>query len=257
MISHGKTVFSILLFSLFGHLTQGQVAIQNDLQNIAYVALPNPLTVAANGINPMNIVLATNNGEIRQDNSDRNWKCNYWPSAPGMAKVYVKKKLPDSRLVTIDSTLFLVKNIPLPYATLAGARGGNISQELLMVQIAPSANFQEVCGRASIISFNIDVFRKGKNVFRRTLSDPHGTRIDSATKEFFYQLRNNDNVVFSKITIKNFDKKTTVIEPIEFTITDAHKYRKVFKDEPITLFDPVTGNEYQKIIHYQFVRDDE
>ncbi len=257
-----KYALTYILLCLFPATAFCQVqvgaAIQNDHQKIFYKGVGNPLTVAAEGCKLKDIIVSTDNGHVDLDSSGGMGHYYAWPIKEGKAIIYVKRKLPHGRIKTIDSVLFVVKSsLLIPHRNLSGSSGGHMSQSLLLAQIAPGAYYYEVCARASIISFTVEVYRKDRILFKRTLSNPNGTRIDSVTRDFFHWLKNNDEVIFKDITTMGLSRVPQVIEPMEFTITDAHKYRRIQVDESETVFDPVTGTEIQKPIKYKFVRDDD
>ncbi len=115
----------------------------------------------------------------------------------------------------------------------------------------------EGCGSFPVTKFCIAVYRGHREIFKRTIIDSPVARIDDTTRDFFYKLKINDKVVFKNITIKGFDHKQIDIGPMEFTITEAHKYRKVNGNETTTVIDPITGVESQREIKYKFIRDDD
>ncbi len=254
-----KYTLTYLLLSLLPATAYCQVgvAIQNDHQEIFYIGLGNPLTVAAEGCKLKDILVTTDNGEIRADSFRYSGHYTAWPEKEGRAIIYVKKKLSNGKLKTLDSVLFTVKQFPLPYAHLSASTCGNISQSVLLAQIAPYAVTYEICWNFIITSFTIVIYRNNREIFRRTTANPQRARIDQATKDFFHRLKNKDKVIFKDITILSFYQQSRTLEPMEFTITDAHKYRRINVDESETVIDPITGVESQREIKYKFIRDDD
>jgi len=63
-------------------------------------------------------------------------------------------------------------------------------------------------------------------------------------------------LIFKNVIAVGAGRFSYNLEPIEFKITDAHKYRKQVWDDTVTVIDPITGQEIQKWIHYKYKRAD-
>ncbi len=218
------------------------VAIQKTLDNELYVCVQNPLNVAVEKCASKKIRLITNNGRVQGEKG-------HWvicPEHTGNTVIYVYKKTVLG-LKFIDSQYFRAKQIPLSKATINGRPDGKITKSLFCSQIAPVAVVY-CCGfdfRFKIVSFTVVVYRScDKEIFRRTMSDSNGTRIDSVTHEFFTTLENNDKVVFTDIKMVFCYDAPRVGEPIELSITDAEYYKRPSPGENETVIDPINGNEY-------------
>ena len=247
-------MISILLFSLLAWSGYGQVvAIQNELQNILYEYQDNPITVAINGVKPRNIFFNTNTGTIELND---NVHCSTFPLRAPRAVIYTTWLLPNDHWKN-DSTVFKVIPPPLPVPTLAGKSGGEISQSKLLAQSGPEVHLECRYYGNPVISFTLAVYRHNKELFSREIANPEGAGIDSIAYEFFHQLKDNDVVIFKHIMLQFFGAKPRELEPMEFTITHAHKYRKVAVNNTVTVVDPVTGVESKRVIKSRFIRDDE
>jgi hypothetical protein len=231
------------------------VAVQLDNQNILYLGIPNPLTIVAEGYKSKNLVVTTDNGTISMDSFGRAGHYNIWPARTGTAELTIcAKKLKGN--IKIASGVFRVKRLSLSKPRLGGKTGGEISQLFLCSQIAPEASYDGYCGRCSIRKFSILVYRRNREIFSRTFtsSKSYYARIDSVTNDFFYKLKNNDKVIFKDMIIRDFDGTPRDLEPMVFTVTDAHKYRRMKSTDTAVIIDPTTGAEYKQFGRYKYTR---
>lgn len=250
-----KHIMYILLFNLFSLSAFCQVvAIQNDEDNIVFLGWNNHITIAVEGQKAKSIFVATDNGKIEESEFKGPGHYTFWPRKVGLAKIYVKKIGKNGNWKIIDSSTFRVKRLPLPKAKLWGRSGGEITQSMLLAQIALHAPVEEFDGNYAITRFTVVVNRHKREIFMRTMASSGGARIDSITNNFFYRLKNNDKLVFKDIVIKDFDGTERDLEPIEFTIIDAHKYHRKKVNDRVTVIDPITGQESIKIMHYKYKR---
>ena len=253
-----KNTFIAILLCITADTSLGQVvAMQNDLQNIMYYGVANPITVAADGVKPSELVLTSSNCNIYSDSFSRAGHYIVWPKRAGDSWIYMSKKEKNGRLKIIDSTLLQVRPLPLPSAHLIRSDGAFISQLMLLIQVAPEATYNESCAKVSITSFTLEVYRKANRIFRRAFSNPNGTRFDSITHDFFYHVKNSDKIFFRNITTIGPDRMTRVIEPLMLTITSNGRYRKLAVPDTTIVVDPVTGIDAYSIEQYRFIKDDE
>lgn len=233
------------------------VAIQSELQNIAWMNVANPLTIAAYGVPPADVVVSTSNGEVRVDSFAPIGHYSLWTAHIGVAVIYVGRRTPSGATLLLDSSRFEVRTLGKPYATFAGKKQGSLSQPQLMAQIAPFAIMNDVCAHFPIISFMVEVYRRDTPIFQHSIYDSKHARIDPVTSDFFHQLMDGDRLYLKHITVRKVDGDSVTTEPLAFTITGTHRYRIVYAADTITVIDPVTGNEQQKIRTSRYERADE
>ena len=216
------------------------VAIQNDRQNILYQYLPNPLTIAAEGYKSKDLIVTTDNGKLEGAEG----KFLITPTRIGKAHIVIKKKTARGMLELLGDMEFRVKSLPVA-ASLAGLSYGPFPKSTLCYQVALSASVYgvDICGNFKLISYNVMVKRNGVEIFTRLLSDTNGTRIDSVTHAFFETLQDGDKLIFGDITMLDISGEPRKLDPLEFIITEAEKFRLRNTEDSITVFDPITGEE--------------
>lgn len=220
------------------------VAIQPDKMNVLYLCIANPLTIAVENTASSSIIVTTDNGEIRVD-SFRKGGYTAWPAHSGVATIYVKKKTKKG-IKVIGEEKFRVKKIPVSEPRFAGKKGGELSKAMVKVQIAPIAfieNF-DFDARFRITDFTVIVMRRKKELYRKSIHDMNGARLDEETRSFFYKLRNGDRLLFTDIKVEDCEHVPRETTDMEFTIKDAYppyhiKRRPKHGEQEV--IDPITG----------------
>ncbi len=230
-----------LIWQLPAHAMAQVVSIMTQESNL-YLCMDNRLTVAVEGVKSNEILLSTNNGEIEQDNYGPG-RYRMRAKSVGRATVYVKRKTKNGTKI-IDSLQFRVKRRTLGMPNFEGMHSGAIKQFLALngIAIVVSVECCEVHAYALVKGFTTVVKRNGQEVFRRKSV---GCTIDSITKDFFYELRNSDQLIFTDITVKDCDDAILPMEPIQLTITDAYEYENVAGKDSVDVIDPITGEIYR------------
>ncbi len=234
----GRLIYS-LLFILSPFLAYSQVvAIQNDMQNIIYVGIQNPLTVAIENCPSTSIELTTNNGKITKA---ENGHFSIIPEKVGLSTISVYKRNSPKKIL-IQSYIFRVNRLPVA-VSFNGKTKGNIPALLVYHSAALSAYVYglEMDAHFPIIKFTTILNRNGVEIFRRTLQDPNGTRFDETSRNFFKTLQNGDKLCFTNIVYRDMDHTDLVLEGMEFTIIDAEQLKEIGK--PRKVIDPITGQE--------------
>jgi gliding motility-associated GldM-like protein len=205
----------VLLLLLAGRVYCQVVAIQMDRENIAYLGIDNPITVAVENCSTGSISLTTNNGEIIGERGHFVLR----PGHIGVTDIKVGRKT-SKGLKPMGSMLVRVKRFPFPVVKLNGQKGGPISKDVISVQIAPAAIFEdfEFDAKLTIDGFSIIVIRGTKIVFYQPLRNPNGARFDEETRNFFKTLQVNDKVWITDITCKAPDGISRRLQSIDFII---------------------------------------
>jgi len=213
-----KRFINILLFSFLPFSAYCQrVVIQNGWQNVLYLCANNPIRVLVEGCSSENISLSINNGVV-YDGPPGNYEVV--PAKEGYATIYVKKKTPHGKIITIDSSRYRVKN-PIE-AFLNGKKGGLISAKEMSVSIAPyaSINIEGVDFDAKMVidSFTVCVIRHQKEIFRKGFYSNSVAIFDEDTKKFFATLQNGDRLTIDNIICVAPDKNHHKVKPLDFII---------------------------------------
>ena len=200
-----KNAVVLLLLSFLQLSAHGQVvAIADSEQNVLYVGIDNPLTIAVPGISPDLIVVSTNNGTISKDEHLSKGHYDVWPQHPGSATIYIKEITPTPRgKVILDSIRFVVRRIASPTPMLCGRTNGKIEKSLLCVQIAPYAILDgfDFDAKFQILAFTTIVIRNNDVIFSKRVVDYKGARFDTETKDFFKTVRDNDEVIIKDVIV--------------------------------------------------------
>lgn len=226
-----KQVICILLFGAFSAVVYGQeVAIENEGGSTFFLGVRNRIVVAVSGYPAGSIVVASTNGEVKDDENGRKGHYTYSPLEKLNTEIIVQRKTRKG-LVTVARKPFMVEEIPNPVATFAGKKSGNIYAAIARVQIAPAAVFEYYwlagCAHFQIISFTFIVIRNDRNIFIKSLKNDNGVRFrdDRATQKIITKLKAGDKLLFSGIECIGPDKKVRRLAPMEFTLTDSKEDR--------------------------------
>ncbi len=244
---------SLLLFfccCLFSLYSQSQtVALHfNSYANKAILCLPNSISVAVEGLKANSILLKTNNGSIERD-IYHDSKSNYlfYPKTSGRTMIYVYKKTKTPKL--IDSIVIYVERIPVNKPRFANVQGGLLTQWDALFQIGLDAQMAEHYGKFIITNYTISVTRQNAELLKRMVS---GSRIDSISHEFFYNLQNGDSLAFKEIAIRDCDSTIRYLPSIAFAITDAYEYQIINGvTDTVIITNPITGADEIRIQNFR------
>jgi len=100
-------------------------SISADQNNILYIGVDNPFTVAAENLSRKMLVLKTDNGSI----SGKNGNYTFRGSQIGKTTIVLYKKV-NGKLVEIGRNYFRVKNIPDPIFKIGSGRDTMSSKEI-------------------------------------------------------------------------------------------------------------------------------
>ncbi len=241
-----RFVLLILLLNLSSISNYGQeVAIQLDKMNVLYTCVENPYTIVVNGYSLRDLLLTIDNGEIKTVQSQGGG--TIIPAKSGKATVYVKIRSA-SGIRELKKIEFRVRDRPTPKVKLDYRHGGEISKSILCAQIAPGAYYDDLDYHVNILSFTIIVRRDTNEIFKRTMANAYGTRIDTVTHQFFRTLQQNDKVFFTDIMVEDCDSMFSYLEPMLFIISNRPYSHtpKPLPDKYEFLYDPVTGQKIKR-----------
>lgn len=208
-------LFTFLLL-LIPHLSNGQRSVVANLkENIAYIGVPNPIAVMAEGVPCKKLTVSTDNGSIQRiENS-----CTYefYPERPGPARIFVSG-LAGNRQVR-DTARFRVKRIPPPVIVVGGKRRGSIRKKILQAQMGIALVLEGFDFDAKFIveKFRISIYSRDKLVYQEDCIGPYFT---VKTKEAFNQLSNGDKILITEAMYRTIDDRIDNLEPTDFTISE-------------------------------------
>lgn len=211
-----RIIFLILLLLGPAAMIYGQPCVVTNLkENIIYVGIPNPMSVAVNGKWCKDFVLTTDNGRIEKTLAD---DCSYdiVPATAGKANLIILSKKDRQE---IGRMVFRAKRIPDPIAMVAGKNGGEIRKNILKAQIGITAVLTQFDFDARFIveKFTVSLLHAGKPIFAQECT---GARFPPEVIRAFDRLQAGDQVLFSEMTYRAPDGRTNGLLPIEFRIVE-------------------------------------
>lgn len=165
--------------------------------HVAYEGVENPITIAAEHCDCNKLSLSVTEGELRKAPAGKPCEYIYVTTRPGKIDFTIKKK-EGSGYKEIGKVGYVVKPLPMPYASIAGRHGGTIPLNQFKVQKGMMAQIDgfDFDTRYQVKSFRMDVLRNGQALFRMQ----HDSNIfNAAATAFFNKLLPGDKVVFTDI----------------------------------------------------------
>ena len=214
---------AVFLCTILSSILYGQtVATQLDRENIVYLGIDNPMTVAVEGYSCKSIFLTTDNGTISGENG--HYILN--PDHPTSAMmVYINTKTIKGIKVLGKSSL-RAKCIPAPLVTVSGSKGGKITANRIHSCTRPTAYFDgfEFDGGIIIDKIKVIVIRNEEIIFNKILQNEQrgvGFLDDEETKKMIQELKPNDTLKLFDMTFINHAKNcSNRLQPVEFTIIE-------------------------------------
>ncbi|MFC2119343.1 GldM family protein, partial [Bacteroidota bacterium] len=129
-------------FEIPYEVAEPSLVVSPTAMNVLFMGIPagNPIAIAVPGIQPDELIVQLDKGEIRR-NGD-NWLA-FPNERNGIATITVSSEINGERKV-MGTEIFRLKRLPDPIATVASLRGGKIAKESLLAQrgvIATLENF--------------------------------------------------------------------------------------------------------------------
>jgi len=121
-------------FSAEYQVAEGGVTVSAMKMNVFYLGVDNPVEIAVAGVPGSQISADATNGSLVPSAG----KFIMRPKRPGNCLVNVYAEL-DGRRKNVGSKEFRVKQVPDPYATVGGKKGGAVSKVALMAQTGVAA----------------------------------------------------------------------------------------------------------------------
>jgi hypothetical protein len=209
---------AIILFLLFFKyfISDAQrFSISADQNNVLYVGLDNPLTIAVENFPSEAIIVKADNGTITGNRG----RYMFIATKIGKANIIIYKKI-RGQIKEIGRNVFRVKPIPAPMPYVGPSSGGYISSNILKQQQYIRAAY-ECCGfdaRASIDSFTICILR-GDSCFYKEIKNI-GSKFNDEIINELSLIKKDDTVIFKKIFAKGLENESIPLIPILFFITD-------------------------------------
>jgi len=187
-----------------------------DKMNVLYVGVDNPVSISAPGVTPENLLPAISGGGTITGSKG---KYIVRVNTPGMnINVDVRGKGVDGKgSQMLGSTLFRVKAVPDPQATIGGLTPGSVSVSQFKAQggmIATLKDF-DFDMRFDIISFRMLYFAARKDVepFANT-----GAIYNAKIQQIIRNSKAGDRFIFDEVKVVGPDKITRKLPPAVYSI---------------------------------------
>jgi hypothetical protein len=215
---------SLVLLCKF--LVAQKFAVAADKNNILYIGIDNPLSIAVEGITCNEIFIKTYNGTIsKYENCTYTFRGN----KTGRADIILYKKI-NNKLKEIGRSVFRLKNIPAPsfYIAQYGKSflyndfnsKNKASKVVLAAQQYVRADLEnfDFDIKFLIDSFTVKILSSDSSSVKTFLNA--GNKIKQEVTEAFHNLKNDDIVLFTKIHAKYPDGLDVELTPLVLTIND-------------------------------------
>ena len=207
-----KYFLLVLILTSFKILHGQNFAVANDKMNIFYIGIDNPVSIAVANYPVKSLIVKTTNGKIIRGDDGYIFR----GEKPGAAEISIFRRAND-KLIKIGTSVFRVKNLPMPVFKIGSGRRVVSKVELASQQFvrADLENF-DFDIKFQIDSFSVcivpnDTCRFGtiKNI---------SAKINEEINNEFQKLKENDVVIFKNIFTKWPDGSSMELMPVMITI---------------------------------------
>ncbi len=206
---------SIAIIGLFiCHSVLGQhFSISADRNNVLYIGVDNPISIAVENFPSEQIGVKANKGDIQGTGK----RYVYRGDEPGNIWIILYNK---ATLEEIGRSSFRLNYIPSPVPYVGPSGGGNIQAVVLKSQKYIRAQLENFDFEVSynINSFTLNVIRTDTCFFKEIKGV--GNLLSNEVLEALSIIRKNDIVIFKNIYANGPDRRSLLLTPILFTITD-------------------------------------
>lgn len=201
----------LLLFISFSSNGQ-KVAISEDKMNIAYLGVPNPLTIVAENYPCNELKVTTDNGKIEKI---KDCSYSFMPEKVGMSIISVFNK--EKQLVWTAN--YRIKLIPNPEIKIGNSFGGKVNKYNLLNAlgiVAVLRNF-DLHGRYIVTHYKVELIQNNQNSFSKEIDGP---MFNEEIKDAFKDLKSGDQMLISNIIVKAPGGNLINLGIVEFNIIE-------------------------------------
>ena len=205
----------ITLINLSLNSLSQKFSVSPDKNNVFYIGVDNPITIAVENTSCKSLIVKSTNGEI-EGKSGTYVLCS---SKVGRADIIIYKKVA-GHLKEIGRSYFRVKSLPDPVAKIGPSSGGNISKVILQNQEFIRAELEgfDFQLMSRVDSFTICIIRGDTCLYKEIKNI--GGKLNAQVKNALSGIKNNDTVIFKKIFASGPDGVSKGLAPILLFITD-------------------------------------
>lgn len=187
-----------------------------DKMNVLYVGVDNPVSISAPGVVPENILPSISGGGTIAGSKG---KYIVRVNSPGMSvNIDVRGKSVDGKgAQMLGSTLFRVKAVPDPQATIGGLTPGTVSVSQFKAQGGMIANLKDFDFdmRFDVISFRMLYFASRRDV---ELYANTGAIYNAKLQQIIRNAKSGDRFIFDEVKVVGPDKITRKLPPAVYSI---------------------------------------
>jgi hypothetical protein len=210
-----KLMLLISIFSFYAIAFSQNVVVTCDKNNVLYIGVDNPISVAAANYLSDQIIVKADPGSIEVFNG----RYSYRGTEPGSVRITVYKK---SNLKEIGSWSFRLRYIPDPVAKVSAWSNGNNNARAIILKsqnwIRADLEDFDYDAMFRVDSFTLNVFYRDSCVIKEVFN--FGNKFNNEVSETLKTIKNGDIVMFKHIYVIGPDGRRRLISPLVLTITD-------------------------------------
>ena len=210
-----KLIILIPFLNFYSVAFSQKLAVSCDKNNVLYIGVDNPITVAAANLSSDQIIVKAENGNI--EGSDGRYF--FRGTEPGSTYIIVYKK---STLEKIGSWSFRLRYIPDPVAKVGPWGNDNARARAIVLksQYWIRADLEDFDYEATfrVDSFTLNIFYQDSCIIKEVFNV--GNKFNDKVSEALKTIKNGDIVIFKKIYVTGPDRRRRLISPLVLTIID-------------------------------------
>ena len=196
-----KKIFLLLqIFFCFYSFSIGQrISIANEKENVVYIGIDNPITIAVENFSGKSIIAKTNNGELL----GREWRYTFRPKEIGRADIILYKKI-KGEFKEIGRRSFRAKRLWDPVFKIGSGKDLISKKELLSQQFV-RADFEgsDFDLRFTVISFTACIFFNDSCKYVEI--NNYTNELNEEIRTNFSNFKQGDFLIFKNIVVQGPD----------------------------------------------------
>ncbi|WP_165813727.1 GldM family protein [Terrimonas sp.] len=193
--------------------------VSNENENLLYARVQNPVAVVVDGVDCKHLIVKTDNGTISAEDANK-YSCKYivLPEMPGTAKITLYKKY-QRKLKKVGEMFFRVKQLPAPEPMVGNIDKDTVNKKMLIAMggVRALQVNSNICATFEVLSYKVTLMRND-NTF--AVINNTGARYNPVLLEHLYNLKSNDQIIFSDITVRYFDDKPFGLKMLSYKVTE-------------------------------------
>jgi len=190
-----------------------EIAIAADKENLFYLGIPNPITIACYKYPCKDLIVTSDNGTVDRSHDH---PCQFEMMAAHVGETTIEVKQKNGKVIGVRK--FRVHKIPGPVAEVGGKNFGDINAPALRVQIGVIATLKgfDFDARFWVMSYTIILLKKEASFVK----DNAGAKFTDESKVILSKAQAGDRFVIVNIRAKGPDGVLRFLTPIELNVTE-------------------------------------